>query len=142
MTYTFLAVVAVLAAVAVDVFVLRTRLTSSATFWLSYLIIFGFQLVVNGILTGYRIVTYDPATIIGLRVVQAPVEDLAFGFAMTLTTLMTWTAHHRDRAGRRDRTRWTASYVKIRQSGMIRKNRASSIGSAPGNSSPTVRARA
>ena len=105
MTYTALAVVAVLAAVAVDVFVLRTLLTARAAFWLSYGIVLGFQLIVNGILTGYRIVTYDPATITGLRIVHAPVEDLAFGFAMTLTTLMAWTAQARGRTTTSEETR-------------------------------------
>jgi lycopene cyclase domain-containing protein len=91
MTYTSIALVAVLVCVLLDVVVLRTRLLGTRAFWLSYLIILGFQLIVNGTLTGYRIVTYDPTAITGLRVAFAPIEDLAFGFAMTCTTLMTWT---------------------------------------------------
>jgi lycopene cyclase domain-containing protein len=91
-TYTALAASAVLVASALDLFVIRTRLLGSTAFWASYAIILGFQLVVNGILTGHHIVNYDPAAIIGMRIVHAPVEDLAFGFAMTLTTLMAWSA--------------------------------------------------
>ena len=91
MSYTALAVVGVLVCVLTDLVLLRTRLLLSRVFWLSYLIIVGFQLLVNGMLTGYRIVTYDPSTILGLRIAFAPVEDLAFGFAMTVTTLMAWT---------------------------------------------------
>ena len=91
MSYTALAAVAVVAVVVLDLAVVRTRLLASRVFWLSYVIIVGFQLLVNGLLTGHHIVNYDPHTIIGLRLVHAPVEDLAFGFAMTVTTLMTWT---------------------------------------------------
>ena len=91
MTYTTLAVLAVIVAVLVDLLVLRTRLLGTRVFWLSYVIIVGFQLLVNGLLTGNHIVVYDPGVITGLRVVHAPVEDLLFGFAMTVTTLMAWT---------------------------------------------------
>jgi lycopene cyclase domain-containing protein len=90
MTYTALAVTVAVGCVTLDLFVVRTGLVRRGVFWLSYLIIVAFQLVVNGLLTGYRVVVYDPSTITGLRVVHAPVEDLAFGFALTLTTLMSW----------------------------------------------------
>jgi lycopene cyclase domain-containing protein len=90
MTYTALAISAVLAVIVMDLLVVRTRLLHTTPFWISYVIIFGFQLVVNGVLTGYRIVIYDPQSILGSRLVHAPIEDLAFGFAMTLTTLMSW----------------------------------------------------
>jgi lycopene cyclase domain-containing protein len=89
-TYTTLAVLALPLSILLDVVVLRTRLLVSRTFWLSYLIIVGFQLLVNGLLTGHHIVDYDPSTITGLRIAYAPVEDLAFGFAMTVTTLGVW----------------------------------------------------
>ena len=99
MTYTAIAVVAVLAAVAMDRWVARTRLTTSVTFWAAYGIIVVFQLLTNGWLTGRRIVRYDPDAIIGDdrvvlvgqgRLVFAPVEDLAFGFALVLTTCVVW----------------------------------------------------
>jgi lycopene cyclase domain-containing protein len=90
MTYTVAAVLGALAAVGVDLFVLRTRLVARGVFWATYPIIVGFQLLSNGILTGRGIVRYDPDAIIGLRVVYAPVEDLVFGFALVLTSLSTW----------------------------------------------------
>ena len=90
MTYTALAAVGVLAAVAVDLGVLRTRLLARRIFWTAYAIVVFFQLITNGILTGRRIVRYDPDVILGLRVVYAPVEDLLFGFAMVLFTLSIW----------------------------------------------------
>ncbi len=99
MTYTVIAVVAVLAAVALDRWAARTRLTSTGTWWAAYGIIVFFQLLTNGWLTGRRIVRYDPDAIIGDggvllvgdgRLVYAPVEDLGFGFALVLTSCVVW----------------------------------------------------
>jgi lycopene cyclase domain-containing protein len=89
-SYTALAVAGVAAAVAVDLAVLRTRLLGRRIFWTGYGITLFFQLIVNGILTGRRIVRYDPGAIIGWRVAYAPVEDLMFGFALITLTLATW----------------------------------------------------
>ena len=90
MTYTVAALLGVAGALTVDLAVLRTRLVTRAVFWATYPIIITFQLLSNGILTGRRIVVYDPAAIIGWRLVHAPVEDLLFGFAMVLLTLSVW----------------------------------------------------
>jgi lycopene cyclase domain-containing protein len=90
MTYTAAALLGVAGALAVDLAVLRTRLVTRAVFWATYPIVFVFQLLSNGILTGRRIVVYDPHAIIGRRLAYAPVEDLLFGFAMVLLTLSIW----------------------------------------------------
>ncbi|MFC0566244.1 lycopene cyclase domain-containing protein [Plantactinospora siamensis] len=90
MTYTMAAVLGVVGAVLIDLFVLRTRLVRRRVFWATYPIVFFFQLLSNGILTGRNIVRYDPAAIIGVRLVYAPVEDLLFGFALVLLTLSVW----------------------------------------------------
>jgi lycopene cyclase domain-containing protein len=99
MTYTAIAVVAMLAAVALDRWGAHTRLTTSRTFWAAYGIIVVFQLLTNGWLTGRGIVRYDADSIIGGgrvrfvgdgRLVFAPVEDLGFGFALVLTTCVVW----------------------------------------------------
>ncbi|GAA0944169.1 lycopene cyclase domain-containing protein [Virgisporangium aurantiacum] len=90
MTYTVAAVLGALAAVGVDLFVLRTRLLARGLFWATYPIIIGFQLLSNGILTGRGVVRYDPDAIIGVRIAYAPVEDLVFGFALVLASLSTW----------------------------------------------------
>jgi lycopene cyclase domain-containing protein len=89
-SYTIAALLGVVAAVLLDLFVLRTRLVLRPVFWATYPIIIGFQLLSNGILTGRDIVRYAPEAIIGWRVVYAPVEDLFFGFAMILLTLSVW----------------------------------------------------
>jgi lycopene cyclase domain-containing protein len=90
MSYTAAALLGVAGALAVDLFVLRTRLVRRAVFWATYPLIIVFQLISNGILTGRHIVIYDPAAIIGRRIAYAPVEDLLFGFAMVLLTLSVW----------------------------------------------------
>lgn len=99
MTYTGIAVVAAVAALVLDRWVARTRLTSSGTWWTAYAIIVVFQLLTNGWLTGRRIVRYAPDAIIGSdrvtfvgdgRLVFAPVEDLGFGFALVLTSCLVW----------------------------------------------------
>jgi lycopene cyclase domain-containing protein len=90
MTYTAAAVLGVLGALVLDLGVLRTRLVASVTFWATYPIILGFQLVANGILTGRGVVRYNPMAILGPRLVYAPVEDLAFGFALVLMSLSVW----------------------------------------------------
>jgi len=103
MTYTVLASIGVAAAVAVDLFVLRTMLLRTKAFWAAYAIMLFFQLVTNGVLTGIPIVRYDPHTIIGWRIAYAPVEDLLFGFALVVVTLSTWVrlgARERHSSGR------------------------------------------
>ncbi|HEX3813131.1 MAG TPA: lycopene cyclase domain-containing protein [Mycobacteriales bacterium] len=90
MSYTALAVVAVLATLLCDLAVLRTRLLFRRVYWVSYVIVLFFQLLVNGVLTGRRVVRYDPGTITGVRIAYAPVEDLMFGFALVTITLSVW----------------------------------------------------
>jgi lycopene cyclase domain-containing protein len=89
-TYTLGAAAAVLAAIAFDVYVLRTRLLLGVVFWATYPIVLLFQLLANGVLTGRGIVRYDPGRILGPRIFHAPVEDLFFGFALVLVTLSLW----------------------------------------------------
>jgi lycopene cyclase domain-containing protein len=107
-SYTALAVVALVSAALVDLVLLRTRLLGRRAFWAAYAILCCFQLAMNGVLTGLPIVRYDPATILGLRLAFAPVEDLGFGFALILLTLSCWVALGRSggpaaRAGSRRR---------------------------------------
>ena len=90
MSYTQLAVLGVAGAVLVDTAVLRTWLVRRRTYWTAYGIVLFFQLVTNGILTGFEIVRYDPGAILGWRIAFAPVEDLLFVYAMVTLTLSTW----------------------------------------------------
>ena len=90
MSYTQLALLGVAGAVFVDTVLLRTWLVRRRTYWTAYAIVLFFQLVANGILTGFDIVRYDPGAILGWRIAFAPVEDLLFGYAMVTLTLSTW----------------------------------------------------
>lgn len=90
MSYTVAALLGVAGALVVDLAVLRTRLVRGVAFWATYPIILFFQLLSNGVLTGRRIVRYDPDAVAGPRVANAPVEDLLFGFALILVTLSCW----------------------------------------------------
>jgi lycopene cyclase domain-containing protein len=90
MTYTHLALCAVLIAVTVDLFVIKTALLKRKVFWTSYAIIVGFQLLTNWWLTSRNIVMYSPDAIIGIRIASAPIEDLLFGFALVLGVLINW----------------------------------------------------
>ena len=104
MSYTALAILSIIVVVILDLFVVRTKLLTRAIFWVSYSIIIFFQLLTNGVLTGFRIVRYDGDQIIGSstpvdqpppfigdgRLVFAPVEDLMFGFSLVLLTLVLW----------------------------------------------------
>jgi len=94
-SYSALAVVAVVAVLVVDLVVLRTRLVTRRLFWATYAIVLVFQLLMNGVLTGRNVVTYEPASIWGPRIAYAPVEDLLFGFAMITLTLASWAAVNR-----------------------------------------------
>jgi lycopene cyclase domain-containing protein len=90
MTYTEAVLIGLVGTVVLDIAVLRTNLVRRKAFWTAYAICLGFQLIVNGVLTGQRLVTYSPDAILGWRVAYAPVEDVGFGFALVLQTLAWW----------------------------------------------------
>jgi lycopene cyclase domain-containing protein len=109
-SYSALAVIAVAGVLVVDLAVYRTRMVTRRVFWVAYAIVIFFQLLMNGVLTGLDVVTYDPGAIWGPRIAYAPVEDLLFGFAMITLTLASWAAVNRRantarRRGRETRTR-------------------------------------
>ena len=78
MTYSQIAVAVLVAVLVVDLAVLRTRLVTRRVFWVAYVIVIVFQLLMNGVLTGLGVVTYDEATIWGPRIAYAPVEEVLF----------------------------------------------------------------
>jgi lycopene cyclase domain-containing protein len=90
MSYTQIAICAVIAALIFDLFISKRKLTTRKVFWTSYAIIVFFQLITNWWLTSRNIVMYSDQAIIGLRIASAPVEDLLFGFAMVLSVLDLW----------------------------------------------------
>ena len=99
MTYTQIAVSMILATVVLDLWVLRTRLLTRKAFWTAYAIVVFFQLLTNGVLTGFNIVRYNGDVIIGSatpvligdgRLFYAPIEDLMFGFSLVVQTMAWW----------------------------------------------------
>ncbi len=95
MSYSALAVTAVVAVLVLDLVVYRTRMVTRRAYWTAYAIIVFFQLLMNGVLTGLGVVTYDERAIWGPRIAYAPVEDLLFGWAMVTLTLASWAAVNR-----------------------------------------------
>jgi len=91
--YTVPAVVAVLAVCALELMALRTGLFRRPAYWLSMLIVVGFQILVDGWLTKLSapIVVYDDRQISGIRFpFDIPVEDFLFGFALVTAVLLLW----------------------------------------------------
>lgn len=91
--YTVPAALAVLIVCALEVAVLRTGLFRRTAYWLSMLIVLGFQIPVDGWLTKLSspIVIYDDRQLSGLRFpFDIPVEDFLFGFALVTAVLLLW----------------------------------------------------
>lgn len=90
MTYSDIALNAVVFAVIADLFLLRTKMMTRGIFWITYGLILPFQLLTNWWLTSKSIVMYSSSQIIGRRLAGAPIEDLLFGFSMILFTIAVW----------------------------------------------------
>ena len=91
--YTVPALAAVLAVVLAELVILRTGLFGRLAYWLTMLIVFGFQIPVDGWLTKLSapVVEYAPRQIIGWRGPwDIPVEDFLFGFALVTAVLLLW----------------------------------------------------
>ena len=95
--YTLPAVVAVVLVVALEFGLLHTGLFRRPAYWLSMLIVLGFQVPVDGWLTkrSAPIVIYDQHQTSGVRFpFDIPVEDFLFGFAMVTSVLLLWEGRH------------------------------------------------
>ena len=104
--YTAPAILAVLAVCLLEFAVLRTGLFRRAAYWISMVIVLGFQIPVDGWLTKLSapIVIYDDRHISGVRFpFDIPVEDFLFGWAMVTAVLLLW-----ERQRQRDRRRQTS----------------------------------
>ncbi|HYX98476.1 MAG TPA: lycopene cyclase domain-containing protein [Mycobacterium sp.] len=91
--YTAPAIVAALAVGALELTVLRTGLFRRPAYWLSMLIVIGFQTLVDGWLTKLSapIVVYDNRQTSGIRFpLDIPIEDFFFGFALITAVLLLW----------------------------------------------------
>lgn len=91
--YTVPAVSAVLVVGMLECVVLRTGLFRRPAYWVSMLIVLGFQIPVDGWLTkrSAPIVIYDERQTSGVRFpFDIPVEDFLFGFALVTAVLLLW----------------------------------------------------
>jgi lycopene cyclase domain-containing protein len=91
--YTVPAVLAVVVVIALEMWVWRTGLFRRAAYWISMLIVVGFQILVDGWLTKLSapIVIYDDNQTSGLRFpFDIPVEDFLFGWALVTAVLLLW----------------------------------------------------
>lgn len=91
--YTLPAVGAVLVVCVLELAVWRTGLFRKPAYWLTMLIVLGFQIPVDGWLTKLNapIVIYDDRARGGIRFpFDIPVEDFLFGFALVTAVLVLW----------------------------------------------------
>jgi lycopene cyclase domain-containing protein len=91
--YTVPAALAAVTVCALELAVLRTGLFRRLAYWLSMIIVFGFQILVDGWLTKLSapVVIYDTRQITGVRFpFDIPVEDFLFGFALVTAVLLLW----------------------------------------------------
>jgi lycopene cyclase domain-containing protein len=91
--YTVPAIVAVLAVCSLELTMLRTGLFRRPAYWLSMVIVLGFQVPVDGWLTkrSAPIVIYNEWQTSGVRFpFDIPVEDFLFGFALVTAVLLLW----------------------------------------------------
>jgi lycopene cyclase domain-containing protein len=90
MVYTDIAVISIIFAAIVDLFIIKNKLLTKKVFWTSYAIILPFQLITNWWLNSRDIVMYSSDAITGIRIASAPAEDLLFGFALILLVMNLW----------------------------------------------------
>lgn len=91
--YTLPAVIAVIAVVVLELAVLHTGLFRKPAYWISMVIVLGFQVPVDGWLTKLSapIVIYDEKHTSGIRFPwDIPIEDFLFGWALVTAVLLLW----------------------------------------------------
>lgn len=91
--YTLAASVAVVVVIALELFLIRSKVFQKPVYWMSLAIVFAFQVPVDGWLTKLSapIVMYAPQHMTGARFPwDIPVEDFLFSFAMITFTLALW----------------------------------------------------
>ncbi len=102
--YTLPAVAAVVAVCLSERMLLHTGLLRRPAYWVTMLIVLGFQILVDGWLTRLDapIVVYNPDHILGLRFPwDIPVEDFLFGFALVTAVLLGWERTRQRQTGAR-----------------------------------------
>ncbi|HEX7396942.1 MAG TPA: lycopene cyclase domain-containing protein [Propionibacteriaceae bacterium] len=91
--YPLFTVIAIVLVVLAELAWFRTGIFRSVQYWLSILIVWVFQILVDGWLTKLSapIVIYSPAQQSGVRFPwDIPIEDFGFGWAMVTLTVLVW----------------------------------------------------
>ena len=91
--YTLLTGVAIVGVVLLELCWFRTGIFGSVQYWVSMIIVFAFQIPVDGWLTKLSdpIVIYNPEEMLGIRAPwDIPIEDFGFGFAMVTLAILLW----------------------------------------------------
>lgn len=99
--YLFAASAAAVVVVLLELCVLRTGLFRRPAYWITMVIVLGFQIPVDGWLTKLDapVVLYADWAISGVRVPwDIPVEDFLYGFAMITAVLLLWERGKREQA--------------------------------------------
>jgi lycopene cyclase domain-containing protein len=91
--YTSEALSAVIVVVIIDLLITRSAAISTLNFWVTWIIVALFQIPVDGWLTKLSnpIVIYNAHQFSQVRFpFSVPIEDFAYGFALTLLTITLW----------------------------------------------------
>lgn len=91
--YTVPAVVSVVVVCVLELAVLRTGLFRKPAYWISMVIVLGFQVLVDGWLTKLSapIVIYNEKHSSGIRFPwDIPIEDFLFGWSLVTAVLLLW----------------------------------------------------
>lgn len=98
--YTVSVVIGVIVVVAMELLWLKTGIFKTVRYWASMVIVLGFQVLVDGLLTrgSTPVVGYDDSLNSGIRFPwDIPIEDFAFGFALVTAVLLVWVRLTRQR---------------------------------------------
>lgn len=102
--YTLPAIISVVVVCVLELAVLRTGLFRTPAYWIAMVIVFGFQILIDGWLTKLSapIVIYNEEHTSGVRFPwDIPIEDFLFGWALVTAVLLLWVRQRPDREGGR-----------------------------------------
>jgi lycopene cyclase domain-containing protein len=91
--YTVLTGISIVGVVAIELLWLRTGIFRAAQYWIAMIIVWAFQIPIDGWLTKLSapIVIYNPADYLGIRFPwDIPIEDFGFGFSMVTLAIVIW----------------------------------------------------
>jgi lycopene cyclase domain-containing protein len=95
--------IGMVAVVLAELLVFRTGVFRTVRYWVTMIIVWAFQIPVDGWLTklSHPIVIYRRAETLGLRFPwDIPIEDFGFGFSLVTLTIIVWERIDASRSGR------------------------------------------